>query len=245
MSLKIEHLVGGYTRYPILHDISMTVDYGETVGLIGLNGAGKSTTIKHIMGLLKPFSGNISLNGKKLEEEPNEYRRSIGYVPETPALYEELTLQEHINMIQMSYDLPEDRVEKETPELLKLFRLDGKEDWFPSNFSKGMQQKVMIVCALLTRPALFVIDEPFLGLDPIAIRDLIEQLDKQKARGSSILMSTHVLSTAEKICDRFIILHEGKVLGQGTLEELQNQYRMPSYVSLDDLYIEVTGRGLL
>lgn len=245
MSLKIEHLVGGYTRYPILHDISMTVDHGETVGLIGLNGAGKSTTIKHIMGLLKPFSGNISLNGKKLEEEPNEYRRSIGYVPETPALYEELTLQEHINMIQMSYDLPEDRVEKETPELLKLFRLDGKEDWFPSNFSKGMQQKVMIVCALLTRPALFVIDEPFLGLDPIAIRDLIEQLDKQKARGSSILMSTHVLSTAEKICDRFIILHEGKVLGQGTLEELKNQYRMPSYVSLDDLYIEVTGRGLL
>lgn len=245
MSLKIEHLVGGYTRYPILHDISMTVDHGETVGLIGLNGAGKSTTIKHIMGLLKPFSGNISLNGKKLEEEPNEYRRSIGYVPETPALYEELTLQEHINMIQMSYDLPQDRVEKEAPELLKLFRLDGKEDWFPSNFSKGMQQKVMIVCALLTRPALFVIDEPFLGLDPIAIRDLIEQLDKHKARGSSILMSTHVLSTAEKICDRFIILHEGKVLGQGTLEELQNQYRMPSYVSLDDLYIEVTGRGLL
>ena len=223
MSLKIEHLVGGYTRYPILHDISMTVDHGETVGLIGLNGAGKSTTIKHIMGLLKPFSGNISLNGKKLEEEPNEYRRSIGYVPETPALYEELTLQEHINMIQMSYDLPVERVEKETPELLKLFRLDGKEDWFPSNFSKGMQQKVMIVCALLTRPALFVIDEPFLGLDPIAIRDLIEQLDKQKARGSSILMSTHVLSTAEKICDRFIILHEGKVLGQGTLEELQIQ----------------------
>ncbi|MDO5457309.1 MAG: ABC transporter ATP-binding protein [Atopococcus tabaci] len=245
MSLKIEHLVGGYTRYPILHDISMTVDHGETVGLIGLNGAGKSTTIKHIMGLLKPFSGNISLNGKKLEEEPNEYRRSIGYVPETPALYEELTLQEHINMIQMSYDLPVERVEKETPELLKLFRLDGKEDWFPSNFSKGMQQKVMIVCALLTRPALFVIDEPFLGLDPIAIRDLIEQLDKQKARGSSILMSTHVLSTAEKICDRFIILHEGKVLGQGTLEELQIQYRMPSHVSLDELYIDVTGRGLL
>lgn len=148
-------------------------------------------------------------------------------------------------MIQMSYDLPEDRVEEETPELLKLFRLDGKEDWFPSNFSKGMQQKVMIVCALLTRPALFVIDEPFLGLDPIAIRDLIEQLDKQKARGSSILMSTHVLSTAEKICDRFVILHEGKVLGQGTLEELQNQYRMPASMSLDELYLEVTGRGLL
>ncbi len=245
MSLKIEHLVGGYTRYPILHDISMTVGHGETVGLIGLNGAGKSTTIKHIMGLLKPFSGNISLNGIKIEEEPNEYRRSIGYVPETPALYPELTLQEHIDMIQMSYDLPEDRVEEETPELLKLFRLDGKEDWFPSNFSKGMQQKVMIVCALLTRPALFVIDEPFLGLDPIAIRDLIEQLDKQKARGSSILMSTHVLSTAEKICDRFVILHEGKVLGQGTLEELQNQYRMPASMSLDELYLEVTGRGLL
>ena len=244
--LKIEHFSKTYKgSKKAVDDISLKVEAGDIFGFIGHNGAGKSTTIKHIMGLLKPFSGNISLNGVKIEEEPNEYRRSIGYVPETPALYRELTLQEHIDMIQMSYGLPANRVEEETPELLKLFRLDGKEDWFPSNFSKGMQQKVMIVCALLTRPALFVIDEPFLGLDPIAIRDLIEQLDKQKARGSSILMSTHVLSTAEKICDRFVILHEGKVLGQGTLEELQNQYRMPASMSLDELYLEVTGRGLL
>lgn len=241
MTLNIEQVTGGYTQFPILHNISFQVQPGEIVGLIGLNGAGKSTTIKHIMGMLKPYSGQISLNGLTLDQDASDYRRLIGYVPEAPALYPDLTLQEHIDMVQMSYQLPEDRVKAQSSELLDLFRLTGRKDWFPSNFSKGMQQKVMIVCALLTQPDLFVIDEPFIGLDPIAIRDLLQQLDQQKARGAGILMSTHVLTTAEKICDRFIILHEGKILGQGTLTDLQRQFNAHGQ-SLDDLYIEVTGR---
>lgn len=241
MTLKVDHLVGGYTNIPILHDITFEINKGETVGLIGLNGAGKSTTIKHIMGLLKPFSGKITLNGRSLESEPNEYRRSIGFVPETPALYPELTLKEHIDMIQMTYQLPQQRLEKEVPDLLDKFRLDGREDWFPSNFSKGMQQKVMILCALLTRPALFVIDEPFLGLDPLAIRDLLAELDQHKSRGSSILMSTHVLSTAERVCDRFIILHEGKIIAQGQLNDLRQQFHMAE-ANLDEIYFALTGR---
>lgn len=239
MALHIEALTGGYTNFPIIKDVSFEVKDGETVGLIGLNGAGKSTTIKHIMGLLEPFSGNISVNGQTIQQNPQAYRQQIAYVPEAPALYEELTLKEHIDITAISYNLLPMDYEEEAKNLLKTFRLDGRLDWFPSNFSKGMQQKVMVVCALLSQPELLVIDEPFTGLDPIAVRDLLRLLDEKKETGVSILMSTHVLSTAERYCDRFVVLHEGKVKAQGTLSELRESFDMPD-ASLDDLYIKAT-----
>ena len=109
---------------------------------------------------------------------------------------------------------------------LKLFRLDEKLDWFPTQFSKGMKQKVMIICAFVVDPSLFIVDEPFLGLDPLAIADLIQLLEVEKQKGKSILMSTHVLDSAEKMCDAFVILHKGQVRAQGTLEELRTEFGM-------------------
>ena len=122
---------------------------------------------------------------------------------------------------------------------LKLFRLDEKLDWFPTQFSKGMKQKVMIICAFIVNPSLFIVDEPFLGLDPLAISDLIELLAEEKAKGKAILMSTHVLDSAEKMCDRFVILHHGQVLAQGTLEELRQTFGDDS-ASLNDIYMQLT-----
>lgn len=239
MSLKIEHVTGGYGHLPVLKDISFNVQPGEMVGLIGLNGAGKSTTIKHIIGLLEPTKGKIEINQLSLKKDVENYRKQIGYIPETPSLYEELTLKEHIEVTAMAYNIPMDIAMKRAEKLLHTFRLSNRLEWFPANFSKGMKQKVMILCAFLIEPSLYIIDEPFLGLDPLAINALLELMVEMKNEGSGILMSTHILATAEKYCDRFVVLHEGEIRADGTLEELKTAFRMPD-TSLDEIYIALT-----
>ena len=239
MTLTVKHLSGGYFQHPVLKDLNFEIENGELVALIGLNGAGKSTTIKEIIGLLKPTSGSIEIDGLSLNKSASQYRQKIGFIPESPVLYEELTLREHIEVTAMAYDIPMDVAMQRADKLLKTFRLEKRLDWFPANFSKGMKQKVMIVCAFLIEPSLYIIDEPFLGLDPLAIHALLELLKEEKAKGKSILMSTHVLSTAEKYCDRFIFLHEGQVKSQGTLAQIKEQFAMPD-ASLDELYLALT-----
>ncbi|WP_277291419.1 ABC transporter ATP-binding protein [Streptococcus orisratti] len=237
--LKIENVTGGYVNIPVLKNISFEVADGELVGLIGLNGAGKSTTINEIIGLLQPYQGQISIDGLSLSQNQADYRKKIGFIPETPSLYEELTLREHIETVAMAYDIPVDEALVRSEKLLQIFRLSDKLEWFPINFSKGMKQKVMIICAFIVDPSLFIIDEPFLGLDPLAIADLTDLLAEEKAKGKSILMSTHVLDSAEKMCDRFVILHQGQVRAVGTLEELRKTFA-DSTASLNDIYMALT-----
>lgn len=239
MSLKVTNVTGGYNQFPVLKDVSFEIENGQLIGLIGLNGAGKSTTLKHVIGLMDPFKGDIKIDQLTIKDSASDYRKQFGYVPETPALYEELTLKEHIEVTAMAYDLPMEEAMKRADYLLKTFRLEKKLDWFPANFSKGMKQKVMIVCAFLVEPSLYIIDEPFLGLDPLAIHALLELMQEKKEAGASILMSTHILATAERYCDGFIILHEGKVRAAGSLEDLRQTFKMPE-ANLDEIYIELT-----
>ncbi|WP_431769571.1 ABC transporter ATP-binding protein [Streptococcus gallolyticus] len=237
--LKIENVTGGYINIPVLKNISFEVGDGELIGLIGLNGAGKSTTINEIIGLLTPYQGQISIDGLTLAQDQAEYRKKIGFIPETPSLYEELTLREHLETVAMAYDLNYDEVMARATELLELFRLSDKLEWFPINFSKGMKQKVMIICAFMVNPSLFIVDEPFLGLDPLAISDLTELLAQEKAKGKAILMSTHVLDAAEKMCDRFVILHQGQIRATGTLAELREAFGDET-ATLNDIYMSLT-----
>ncbi len=239
MALKVTNLTGGYFGNPVLKDVSFEIADGELVGLIGLNGAGKSTTIQEVIGLLTPYSGMIELDGLTLQQDIAAYRKKIGFIPETPSLYEELTLREHIEVTALAYGIAADVALERAEKLLETFRLSDKLDWFPVNFSKGMKQKVMIICAFLCEPSLYIIDEPFMGLDPLAIQDLIDLMLEMKRAGSSILMSTHILSTAEKFCDKFVVLHEGRVLASGTLDELRAQFGQPN-ASLDDIYLSLT-----
>ncbi|EOI55011.1 ABC transporter ATP-binding protein [Enterococcus gilvus] len=239
MSLVIEHVTGGYGHVPVLKDINFDVKNGEMIGLIGLNGAGKSTTIKNIIGLLTPQKGTIKVDELTLQQDPGNYRKKIGYIPETPSLYEELTLREHIEVTAMAYGIPKEEAMQRAESLLKTFRLENRLDWFPVNFSKGMKQKVMVLCAFLIQPSLYIIDEPFLGLDPLAINALLELMVTMKEQGAAILMSTHILATAEKYCDRFVVLHEGEVRALGTLQELQQEFNLPGS-SLDEIYIALT-----
>lgn len=237
--LTIENLTGGYTRNPVLKEVSFEVNQKELVGLIGLNGAGKSTTIKHIIGLMEPHQGEVKINGQSIAKDKEAYRKMFTFVPETPVLYEELTLEEHLRLTAMAYGLDEGTFKKRIEPLLAEFRMEKRLKWFPAHFSKGMKQKVMIMCAFLVQPSLYIVDEPFVGLDPLGIQSLLDLMKKMKENGAGILMSTHILATAEKYCDRFVILHEGKVRAKGTLAELREQFSMPG-ASLDDLYIQLT-----
>ena len=241
--LEVKKLSGGYANIPVLKDVSFQVADGELVGLIGLNGAGKSTTIKEIIGLLIPYEGQILIDGQTILGQAEAYRKKIGFIPETPSLYEELTLKEHLEVVALAYDLDWDAAFERVDKLLRLFRLEEKLEWFPVHFSKGMKQKVMIICAFMVQPSLLIVDEPFLGLDPVAIQDLIDLLEEEKKRGTSILMSTHVLDSAEKMCDRFVILHQGQVLADGNLDQLRQTFGQAD-ASLNDIYLSLTQKGV-
>lgn len=242
MTLKVQGLVGGYSKIPVLKDISFEVNSGQLVGLIGLNGAGKSTTINHIIGLLEPQKGSIKIDDIGLKDDAKAYKGKLAYMPEMPVLYQELTLKEHLELTIMAYGLDSNKAWRIANKLLGIFRLANKLDWFPANFSKGMRQKVMIVCAFITRADVYVIDEPFLGLDPLATRDLLTLVDSEKKRGSAILMSTHVLSTAQEYCDYFVLLHQGRIKAKGSLQELRTLYGNDS-ASLTDIYLGMTQDG--
>jgi ABC-2 type transport system ATP-binding protein len=238
--LQVQGLTGGYQRKrPVIHDITFTVHPHEMVGLIGLNGAGKSTTIKHILGLLQPSHGSVSIHSQTLQEAPETYRASYTYVPETPLVYEDLTLREHLELTAMAYGLSRQAFEERMPSLLEEFNMKDKLDLFPQHMSKGMRQKMMIMNAFLVRPSLYIIDEPFVGLDPIGIRSLLELMVKVKNTGAGILMSSHILSTVERYCDKFIVLHQGRVRAAGTLIDIQKQAGMEG-APLDDVFYELT-----
>ncbi|MBE4906743.1 ABC transporter ATP-binding protein [Bacillus luteolus] len=237
--LEVKQLTGGYTKNPVLKDVSFSVNRNEIVGLIGLNGAGKSTTIKHIIGLMEAKQGQVLINERTQKEDIEKYRSQFSFIPETPILYDELTLFEHLELTAMAYGLDKETFESRLQPLLKEFRMEKKLKWFPAHFSKGMKQKVMIMCAFLVEPSLYIIDEPFVGLDPLGIQSLLELMNKMKENGAGILMSTHILATAERYCDSFVILHNGRVRAKGTLTELRKEFNMEN-ATLDDIYIQLT-----
>lgn len=242
MTVKVEHLTGGYGKRPVIKDINFELKKGEIVGLIGLNGAGKSTTIKHMLGLLTPMEGQLTISDINIKKDVETYRRKLSYIPEAPVIYDELTLQEHINMTAMAYNIDKEEAMKRANPLLKTFRLENELDIFPSHFSKGMKQKVMIICAFIVDPELYIIDEPFLGLDPLGIQSMLDLMVEKKEENRTVLMSTHILATAEKYCDRFLIMDKGQIVAFGNIDELREQTGLNGK-TLDKIYIYVTQGG--
>ncbi|GIP34775.1 ABC transporter ATP-binding protein [Paenibacillus sp. J2TS4] len=214
--LKVHIESAGYTdRDAVISDVDFSISPGQLVGLIGPNGAGKSTTVKAILGLLTDFRGDITMNG------------TYSYIPEHPILYDRLTLWEHLELAASAWELEQGVFEARAEKLLAKFRMTEVRHHLPSSFSKGMQQKVMLILAFLHEPVLYIVDEPFIGLDPRAIKDFLELLNEKRRRGAGVLMSTHVLDTAEKICDSFLLMNEGRLAAQGDLESIRQQCGMP------------------
>jgi len=228
--LIVSNLEKSYDKTVAVKNISFHIGDGEIAVLLGPNGAGKSTTIKCIAGLLK-YKGDIeicgfinkSINAKKL----------FGYVPETPAMFEMLTVQEHMEYIASAYGI-KDYVEK-AEVLLKRFELDDKKDKLGKELSKGMLQKVSICCALLINPKVILFDEPMVGLDPKAIKELHSVFLELKKEGCSVIISTHIINSVEEIWDRALIMKEGNVLMSMTKQELLDKNE-----SLEDIFFNVT-----
>ncbi|TCW55391.1 ABC-2 type transport system ATP-binding protein [Bacillus thuringiensis] len=207
-----------------IHDIAFSIEKGELVALIGANGAGKSTTIKTMLGLLVNMNGEISFGEKK-----NPY----AYVPEHPTYYDYLTLWEHIELLMAARENAGGSWERKAEELLHMFRMDKHKHEYLSKFSKGMKQKSMLILAFLTEPDFYIIDEPFIGLDPVATKEFLSYLYKEKERGAGILLCTHVLDTAERICERFLLISKGTLVADGHLESIQKLAEMPGSSLLD------------
>ncbi len=236
--LVCTEMTSGYDGKPYLRNLSLEVRSGEIVGLIGANGSGKSTTIKTILGALPLMSGAVIVNGVPLADDPVAAKGSLGYVPEAPDLYQELSLWEYLRFVARIYGMAENEWELTAEQLLADFNMRDVKDHFPGTFSKGMKQKVLLLGTLLHKPQLYLIDEPFIGLDPLAIRTLVAWLEREKARGAGMLMSTHVLDSAEHLCDRFYVLHSGTLTAEGTLDELRATVGLPK-ASLLDIYAHV------
>ena len=236
MSLVVRDLASGYRQVPVIREINFEIQPGEIVALIGLNGAGKSTMLKTILGILTPQQGEVRMHGITLAEDHARYASQLAYVPETPVLYEALTLREHLEMTALGYGLPVEVVMERAQPLLAMFRLDKQLDWFPTHFSKGMKQKVMIICALVTDAQLLIIDEPFLGLDPLAIQQFKQVLAERAAAGAMILLTTHVLSLVEELAHHYLMLQAGQIVAQGDLAALRQHFGLAD-ANLDALYI--------
>jgi ABC-2 type transport system ATP-binding protein len=222
LKVSIEH--AGYDETATIKDINFCVRRGELVGLLGPNGAGKSTTIKSLLGLLKSFKGSVSFLGET---------KNYAYIPEHPVLYDELTLWEHLQFAASVYELSQKEFEARADELLRRFRLMDVKHHLPGSFSKGMQQKIMLILGFLNKPDVYIVDEPFIGLDPKATKDFLDMLNEERKRGAGILMSTHVLDTAERICTSFLLLSGGKLVASGTMTDIQEQCGLPGATLFD------------
>ncbi|MEH7536742.1 ABC transporter ATP-binding protein [Bacillus toyonensis] len=223
--LKVNIRSAGYEiGEKTIHDIAFSIEKGELVALIGANGAGKSTTIKTMLGLLVNMNGEISFGEKK---------HPYAYVPEHPTYYDYLTLWEHIELLMAARENEVGSWERKAEELLHMFRMDKHKHEYLSKFSKGMKQKSMLILAFLTKPDFYIIDEPFIGLDPVAAKEFLSYLYKEKERGAGILLCTHVLDTAERICERFLLISQGTLVADGHLEAIQTLAEMPGSSLLD------------
>ncbi|MFT4414937.1 ABC transporter ATP-binding protein [Fredinandcohnia humi] len=210
----------------IVEGISFTINRGELVGLIGPNGAGKSTTIKSILGILQNSKGKIDFLSDS----------TYSYIPERPVFYDELTLWEHLDLAASIMKIEEQDFKKRAEWLVDLFHMKKVIHKLPSTFSKGMQQKVMLITAFLIQPDIYIIDEPFVGLDPMAMQELLTLIEMEKERGAGVLMCTHVLDTAEKVCDRFILVADGRLKAEGKLEEIRMQAGLPEGSLFNSFY---------
>ena len=231
--LQAEHLTKRFGKVLANNDLSFTIPDGTIAVMLGPNGAGKSTAMKSIMGLLR-HEGSIRIDG--LDTSTVGAKRLIGYVPEIPSLYPNLTVDEHLEFIARAYKLTDYKEYKE--KLLRRLQLDDKKKKFGDELSKGMQQKLSICIGLLPRPKFILFDEPMIGLDPHAIRELKNIFQELKAGGSSLLISTHIIDSVEGFWDQTLIMQSGRIVANVTHESLK-----ASGETLEDLFFRLTEAG--
>lgn len=226
---------GGGTKKAV-DNLSLTIRPGEIFGFLGPNGAGKTTTIKMIVGLLRPDSGTIRINGYDVTTQPLEAKRQIGFVPDTPEVYEKLTGLEYLNFIADVYGVSPAERRARIERFASAFELTAALRDRISGYSHGMQQKLVVMSALLHSPPVWILDEPMIGLDPRSAHTLKELMAEHTRQGNTLFFSTHILEVAEKLCDRVAIIKNGRIIACGTLDEL----RKGNGGSLEEIFLELT-----
>ncbi|MFQ5748371.1 MAG: ABC transporter ATP-binding protein [Planctomycetota bacterium] len=219
--------------------LDLVIEVGETYGFLGPNGAGKTTTIRMLNGLLKPSSGRILLAGRSYEDGARLLRRITGLVPDSPPLYDYLTGRQYIQFVASLYGVDPSEREMRAEGLLERFGLAGNAGELCKGLSHGMKKKIQIVSVLVARPRILFLDEPTTGLDPRSARTLKEILVESCREGATVMLSTHILDTAEKICDRIGIIDQGRLKAEGTMEEHRSQ---EGAGSLEDIFLRLTGK---
>jgi ABC-2 type transport system ATP-binding protein len=222
-AIEVENLVFHYHLKEALHRISFCIESGEVVGLLGPNGAGKSTTLKVLTGILAPGEGCVRIGGFSLPEQTVAAKGIIGYVPESANLYESLTAQEYLELIGRLREIEEKVLKQKILTLLETFDIAKQRFSRLATFSKGMRQKVLLAAALLHNPPVLLLDEPLTGLDvssSLVMKDLLSALSRE---GKTVLYSSHVLDVVERVCSRVLIIHEGNLIADGTVDSLKDQ----------------------
>ncbi|HUU26686.1 MAG TPA: ABC transporter ATP-binding protein [archaeon] len=228
-----------FGSFVAVENISLKVERGELFGFLGPNGAGKTTTIKMITGLLQPSAGKIRVAGYDLDTEPQEAKRRLGFIPDRPFLYEKLTADEFLHFIGGLWDLGEKVINDRIPRLLDLFEILEWRSELIESYSHGMRQKLILAGALIHDPELIVVDEPMVGLDPKSIR-LVKDIFREFCRkGRTVFMSTHDLSIAEETCSRVAIIQQGRIIAEGTVDQLRILSKT-THTHLEGIFLKLT-----
>ncbi len=234
--LKIEHLTKKYDQKKAVDDLSLHIQPGEIYGFIGHNGAGKTTTIKACTGILQFDEGEIYIDGLSVKENPLACKRQIAYIPDNPDLYEYMTGIQYLNFIADIFSMGTERNER-IHRYADAFELTKDLAQPISAYSHGMKQKLAVIAAWIHEPKLIIMDEPFVGLDPVASHLLKQMMREVCNHGGAIFFSTHVLEVAEKLCDKVAIIKEGRLIQSGTMEDVKGD------TSLESVFLELEGEG--
>jgi len=234
----LRELKFNFGDHQVLKGINLDVFRGDIIGYIGPNGAGKSTTIKIILGLIEGYTGQVEVFGKQLQKGDLQYKRRIGYVPESADMYEQLTPREYLSFIGTLYGIDQKMAEEKAFQLLRLLDMEKMFDQRIDNFSKGMRQKVLIVSSLLHNPDIIFLDEPLNGLDTNSVSIMKQIFKKLAGKGKTIFFSSHIMEVVENLSNRIILLANGKIVADGNFSELKEQSKRGS---LEEIFNQLTG----
>jgi ABC-2 type transport system ATP-binding protein len=238
--LVLEGVNKRYGGFTAVSDLDLSVPRGKIFGFLGPNGAGKTTTIRMSAGVLLPTSGRIVIGGDDLSTNPEEAKARIGYIPDRPYLYEKLTGGEFLRFVGGLWGRDGQEADERARRLMELFDLLPWEHELIESYSHGMRQKLLISSALVHRPELIVVDEPMVGLDPKSARILKDLFRTYADNGGTVFLSSHTLEVVEVVCDLLAIIHQGKVVARGTMEELRTQAEAGE-AGLEEIFLKVTG----
>jgi len=241
-AVELTGVVKRYGEILAVDNLNLSIKSAEVFGLLGPNGSGKSTSLKMLLGLVQPDFGSVNVLGIDVQKDPVAVKRLVGYVPESPRLYEFLTGIEYLDFIGDVYGMQTEEKKARINEYLKALELEGREGDMISSYSEGMKQKIALISAFLHRPKLLILDEPLSGLDPRSARIVKDFLHELKGQGVTTIMSTHVLEIAQALCDRIAIMYHGRLLALGSMGELRQMARLPDS-GLEDIFLKLTGTG--